>query len=137
MQYVMPMIPIIMGRVAGGTAKDTILVPPIDMPAPPRPAMARPAIRVAGTVGKPADQTSNLKYQHGNQEAPFQVEVFEDFPSGGLCSAKGHKVRCGVPRYILDAMELIRDLGDCRANDCLFALCQQRRYSLGMTSILT
>lgn len=40
------MTPIIIGRFAGGTVKETILVPPTDRPAPPNPAIARPTTKV-------------------------------------------------------------------------------------------
>lgn len=45
-QYVIPIMPIIIGRFVGRTVKDTILVPPTDKPAPPKPAMALPMINV-------------------------------------------------------------------------------------------
>ena len=44
-QYVTPTKPINIGRFLGSDTKARMTVPPMEMPAPPNPAMARPTMR--------------------------------------------------------------------------------------------
>ena len=62
MPYMDPMMPVYVGRCRSGTAKEMMRIAPVNMPAAPRPAIARPIIKAVdvGAAPQTAEPTSKM-----------------------------------------------------------------------------
>jgi hypothetical protein len=111
--------PINCGRFFGSAANPMIVKAPVAIPAPPKPPMARPTIRVVGGMGERADQTAGFEDGHGGDEVRLEGVVLEELAPGGLEAAEGHEVGGAIPCYFVEAVELVCDFWDGGADDGL------------------
>ena len=71
-------------------------------------------------VGRhPAEQAADLEDGHRRDEGRLQGEILVRLAPGRLEPAQAHEVRRAVPGDLVDAVELVRDLGDGGADDGL------------------
>ncbi|KAK0510011.1 hypothetical protein JMJ35_007405 [Cladonia borealis] len=63
--------------------------------------------------------TADFEDQYGNDEGGLEVKVLECITPSCLKTAESQKVRLGVPRDVIKATELVRDLWYRRADDRL------------------
>lgn len=65
-----------------------------------------------------ADQTTQLENGNGDQEGGLQGEVLVAFAPSGLEGADGKEEGGPVPSHLVQAVELVGDLGDGGCDDC-------------------
>lgn len=68
-------------------------------------------------LGSRTEDRSDLEYQQGGQESPFQAEEPEHLPKGQLERTLGEQVGRPVPSHILQGVELVCDARDGGGND--------------------
>jgi hypothetical protein len=82
------MMPIIIGRFAGGTVKETILVPPTERPAPPNPAIARPMINALELGATPQIKLPTSKRIMDPRKLHLRLKYLYIFPAEGWAAPK-------------------------------------------------
>jgi hypothetical protein len=87
-EYVMPMTPNMMGFFSGGTLSEAILKPPTDRPAPPQPAMARPATSALELGAAPQMTLPTSKTSMDQRKHHLRLKYLNSLPALGVMPPK-------------------------------------------------